>query len=322
MSFTSLWTVLHRAWTGFNEDKASRLGAVLAFYAVFSIAPLLVISIGIAGLVFGQERAEAQIKQQVSELVGPEGGQAVETMVRSAGQPGSGILGTVLGVAMLVIGASFFFGALKDALNTIWGVRPRPELGWWVFVRDNLLSFSMVLGVAVLLLVSLVISAALSAIGSLFGDLQTSGLGMVVQLVIDLLILTPLFALIYRALPDARIAWNDVWLGAAVTAVLFIVGKFLIGLYIGQAGVASAYGAVGSLAVLLLWLYYAGQIFLFGAELTKAYAVEYGSAVVPKVNAEAVTAEARAKQGIPRAEDLRQRAESPSSPAEEQRTRV
>jgi membrane protein len=303
MSASDLWAVVKNAAGDFVEDKASRLGAALAFYAVFSIAPLLVISIGIAGLVFGKEAASHQITSQVEDLVGREGADAVATMVESASRPGSGGVGTVLGVLMLVVGASFLFGALQDALNTIWEVQPKPGRGLLGYLRDNLLSMSMVFGVAFLLLVSLVLSAALAAVGSMLGGGKTGAVGLIIQALVDLAALTPLFAAIYRVLPDARIAWADVWLGAAVTAVLFVAGKFLIGFYLGAAGVASAYGAVGSLAVLLLWLYYASQIFLFGAELTKAYANLHGSRVVPKPHAEPVTAEARAQQGIPKQEE-------------------
>lgn len=301
---TSFITLLKRAGQGFVEDKVARLGAALAFYAVFSIAPLLVISIGVAGLVFDRAAAQQQITRQVEDLVGRDGAAAVQTMVESASGPATGGVGTALGVLMLVVGASFLFGALQDALDTIWEVQPKPGRGIAGYLRDNLLNLSMVFGVAFLLLVSLVISAGLTAFGSLLGGARTSAIGLVIQLVVDLLALTPLFAVIYRFLPDARIAWKDVWLGAAVTAVLFVIGKFLIGFYLGAAGVASAYGAVGSLAVLLLWLYYASQIFLFGAELTRAYANEYGSRVVPKPHAEAVTAEARAQQGLARPADM------------------
>jgi membrane protein len=302
MSASDFWAVGKKAANAFMEDKASRLGAVLAFYAVFSIAPLLVISIGVAGLVFGKDVASHQIISQVEDLVGREGADAVATMVESASKTGSGV-GTALGVLMLVVGASFLFGALQDALDTIWEVQPKPGRGIAGYLRDNLLSMSMVFGVAFLLLVSLVISAGLAAVGSMIGGGKTGAAGMVVQFLVELVALTPLFGAVYRVLPDARIAWNDVWFGAIVTAVLFIVGKFLIGFYLGAVGGASAYGAVGSLAVLLLWLYYASQIFLFGAELTKAYASLHGSRLVPKPHAEPVTAEARAQQGIPKQEE-------------------
>jgi len=293
------WPVVRDAATEWVNDKAPRLGAALAYYTVFSIAPLLVIAIAVVGAVFGRQAAEGQVSQQVEHLVGRDGGQAIETMVKSAGNTGQGTLATVLGVVMLLVGAVGLFGQLQDALNTIWEVQPKPGRGAWGFVRDRLLSLTMVLGVAFLLLVSLVISAVLSAVAGLFGDWQTGVVGQVVTTGVDLVVVTLLFALIFRYLPDAVIGWRDVWFGAAVTAVLFTIGKVLIGVYLGRAGVASAYGAVGSLAVLLIWLYYASQIFLFGAELTKSYANHMGSRIKPKPYAEPVTPEARAQEGLP-----------------------
>ncbi|WP_439620548.1 YihY/virulence factor BrkB family protein [Gemmata sp.] len=298
-SFSSAKSIVVEAASEWVNDKAPRLGAALAYYAVFSLAPLLVIAIAIAGMVLGQEAAQGQISAQVQNLVGAQGGEAVETMVESASKPGAGAIGSVLGVAMLLFGAAGLFGQLQDALNTIWEVQPKPGRGVWGFVRDRFLSLSMVLGVAFLLLVSLVVSSALAAVGTLLGDWQTGTVGLIVTTTVDVVVVTVLFALIYKYLPDAVIAWRDVWFGAAVTAVMFSLGKFLIGLYLGRAGVGSAYGAAGSLAVLLVWLYYASQIFLFGAELTKAYANHLGSRITPKPHAEGVTPAARAEQGLP-----------------------
>ena len=313
MQVTSFWPVVKEAGTQWNADKAPRLGAALAYYAIFSIAPLLVVAIGIAGFVFGKEAAQGQISSQVEQLVGKQGGEAVEAMVESASRPGTGTLGTVLGIAMLLLGAAGLFGQLQDALNTVWEVKPKPGRGAWGFIRDRFLSVSMVLSVAFLLLISLIASAVLSAMSGLLGDFQTGVVGQVVTTALDLVVITLMFALIFRFLPDAEIAWRDVWFGAAITAVLFTLGKFLIGLYLGRAGVASAYGAAGSLAVLLVWLYYATQIFLFGAELTKAYANQMGSRIKPKEYAELVTAEARAQQGLAPKANGREIAKSPSS---------
>jgi membrane protein len=260
----------------------------------------LVIVLAIAGFVFGREAAQGQLLGQIEGLVGPEGGKAIETMVAKGGtQPGSGTLATILGVIMLLVGAAGLFGQLQDALNTIWEVQPKPGRGIWGFVQDRFLSFTMVLGSAFLLLVSLVISAALAAIGGLFGDWQTGVVGQAVNQLISLAVITLLFAMIFKFLPDAKIAWRDVWLGAVITAILFTLGKFLIGLYLGHSSVGSVYGGAGSLAVLLIWLYYSSQIFLFGAEFTKVYANRFGSRIVPAKNAEPVTEEARAQQGIP-----------------------
>jgi membrane protein len=190
---------------------------------------------------------------------------------------------------MLLVGALGLFGQLQDALNTVWQVQPKAGRGMLGFLRDRFLSFSMVLGTAFLLLVSLVISAALSALGGLLGDWGASVIGQIVNAAVTLLVITLLFAMIYRFLPDAQIAWRDVWFGAVFTTVLFTVGKYLIGFYLGRAGTASAYGAAGSFAALLIWLYYSAQIFLFGAELTKAHADRCGSRIVPKDNAVSVT---------------------------------
>jgi membrane protein len=299
MNAKGLWELLKDTGSEWMEDKAPRLGAALAYYTIFSLAPLLVIVIGIAGLVFGHEAAQKQMGAQVQNLVGPEGGKAVEAMVTSASKPGSGTLGTVLGIIMLLVGAAGLFTQLQDALDTVWEVEPKPGRGIWGVVKDRFLSFSMVLGVAFLLLVSLVVSAALSALVGLLGEWKTGVLGHALQVVLDLGVITLLFAMIFKFLPDAEIAWGDVWLGAFLTAVLFTLGKFLLGLYIGQSGVGSAYGAAGSLAVLLIWLYYSAQIFLFGAELTKEYADKYGSRIKPAPHARPVTEEARGQQGIP-----------------------
>jgi membrane protein len=203
---------------------------------------------------------------------------------------------------MLLIGATGLFGQLQDALNTVWEVRPKAGGGIWLFVRTRLLSFSMVLGVAFLLLVSLVLSSVLSAIGNLFMETGESVFVQICASVLDFIVITALFATLYKFLPDVQIPWRDVWLGAVITSFLFTFGKFLIGLYLGRAGVGSAYGAAGSLVVLLVWLYYASQIFLFGAELTKAFSTRMGSRIRAKSYAEPTTPEAKAKEGIPNAD--------------------
>ncbi|MFL5242998.1 MAG: YihY/virulence factor BrkB family protein [Gemmataceae bacterium] len=285
------------------EDKAPRLGAALAYYMIFSLAPLLVIVIGIAGLVFKHGAAESHVIDQMQNLVGEEGAKGIRSMVESAGKHESGLVGSILGIAMLLFGAAGLFGQLQDALNTIWEVEPKPGRGVWGFIQDRFLSISMVLGIAFLLMASLVVSAAVAAFVQLFGDVAAGVVGHVLNEIVSLIVTTLLFAMIFRFLPDAKIAWRDVWLGAALTALLFEIGKFLIGLYLGHSGVASAYGAAGSLAVLLIWLYYSSQIFLYGAEFTKAYANKFGSRIVPAENAVPVTEEARAQQGISRTRD-------------------
>jgi membrane protein len=301
--FKDLWSLLKTAAGDWLDDKAPRLGAALAYYTVFSLAPLLLIAVAVAGFVFGEQAARHQIAQEIQGLVGEEGGRAVQSMLEHAGKPGQGIAASVLGVVLLLVGAAGVFGELQDALNTIWGVQPKPGRGVWEFVRDRFLSFAMVLVIGFLLLMSLVLSAALSALAHLFSRWEFACVSIGLNEVVSLVVITLLFATIFRFLPDAKIGWRDVWLGAAVTAVLFEAGKFLIGLYLGRSGVASAYGAAGSLAVLLIWLYYSAQIFLFGAELTKVYTNRYGSRIVPADNAEPVSPEARAAQGLPPSKD-------------------
>ena len=312
MRVKDLWPLLKEAANDWLEDRAPRLGAALAFYTVFSLAPLLLIAIAVAGLFLGQTAAQDQSAREIEGLVGEEGGRAVQSLLQQANKPGQGIAASILGVVMLLVGAAGLFVELHDALNTIWGVRPRAGRGVWGFVKDRFLSFTMVLVMAFLLLVSLVLSAALSALTHLISRWEFLYAGFCLNELVSLVVIALLFMVIYRFLPDAKIAWRDVWLGAAVTAVLFEVGKFLIGLYLGRSGGAWAYGAAGSLAVLLIWLYYSAQIFLFGAELTKVYANRFGSRIVPAENAVPVSPEARAEQGLPPCKDNPARPETPA----------
>jgi membrane protein len=285
MTLKEFGLLLKEAASAWLDDNAPRLGAALAYYAVFSLAPLLLIAIFVAGLFFGRGAAQDQIIAQLKGLVGEEGGKAIHSILEHASQPGTGMLGTVLGVAMLLFGAIGAFVEVQDALNFIWGVQAKQGRGLWGIVKDRLLSFTMVLVLAFLLLASLVISAMLAASVQLFGQWQVGVVGHIANEVVTLLVVTLLFASVFRVLPDAQIRWRDVWLGAAVTAVLFEAGKFLIGLYLGHSSIASVYGAAGSFAVLLVWLYYSGQIFYFGAELTKVYARRAGSPIVAADNA-------------------------------------
>jgi len=288
MQLSAVVQLIREAGSRWMDHRAPRLGAALAFYALFSLAPVLVIVTAIAALFFGVQASQGQIVGQLRELVGEEGGKAVEVMLANANNAHKGTFATVVGIAILLVGAMGLFDELQDSLNLIWGVQPKPGRSWLSILRDRFMSFSMVLCIAFLLLVSLVVSAVLSALTSFLGTWREAVAGQTLELLISLGIITILFALIYRYLPDARIAWRDVWFGAVVTSVLFTVGKLFIGLYLGQAGIGSAYGAAGSFAVLLLWLYYSAQIFLFGAELTRVYADRFGSGVVPAKDAELV----------------------------------
>jgi membrane protein len=272
MSPTAFWALLKEAGCQWWKDNAPRLGAALSFYATFYLAPMLLISIAMTGLIFGRQAAEGRLLGQLHDLVGDEMGAALQATIASANKPSAGILAAVVGTAMLLLGAAWLFGELHDALNTIWKVQPQPGNGVWRFAKYQFLSFSMVLGTAFLLLASLVVSAALAAVGSRFGNWQSFRLGEAMNFGVSFGLITVLFAMIYRFLPDTVITWKDVWIGSVVTSLLFTIGKLLIALYLGYTAVASSFGAAGSLAALLIWLYYSAQIFLFGAELTKAYA--------------------------------------------------
>ena len=274
----ALWQITKEAAGAWSDDNAPSMGAALAYYTVFSIAPLLVIAIAVAGLVFGQEAARGQIFAQLSNLIGDEGGRVIEGLVKSASSPGKSIFGTVLGVLTLLIGATTVFSELQADINRIWEVPPaKHESGLWNLLRRRILTFGMVLGIGFLLLVSLILSAAISAFGTLFAATGWEILLQAINFVIGLAVATGLFAMIYKVLPSVKIGWHDVWIGAAVTALLFSIGKIAIGLYLGKTGVVSGFGAAGSLVVLLIWMYYSAQIFLLGAEFTWVYAHRYGS---------------------------------------------
>jgi membrane protein len=275
MTVKRLWQLITASISAWVDDYAPSMGAALAYYTVFSLAPLLLIVIAVAGMVFGQEAAQGEIFGQIRGLVGEEGAVAVEGLLKSASQPASGILGTLVGVIMLVIGATTVFAELQSALDRIWRIPVSIQVsGVWHLVRTRLLSFGMVLGVGFLLLISLVVSAGLAAFGrwwsGFFGGWEA--LVHLLNFMISFVFITALFAMLYKFLPRVTIAWSDVWIGAAVTALLFNVGKLLIGLYLGKMGVSSGFGAAGSIVVLLIWVYYAAQIFLLGAEFTWLYA--------------------------------------------------
>jgi membrane protein len=261
------------AWSG---DYAPSMGAALSYYTLFSIAPLLLIVIAVAGLVFGAEAARGEIFGQLAGLIGAEGAKAVEGLLAAADRPAQGLMAAIIGVLTLLLGATTVFGELQNALDRIWRAPAREAAkGWWNLLRTRLLSFGMILGIAFLLMVSLVLSAAIAALGKWWGPAEA--LAHVLEVVLSFGLTTVLFALIYKYIPRVHVGWHDVWIGAAVTAALFAVGKLLIGLYLGKSSVASSFGAAGSFVVLMLWVYYSAQIFLFGAEFTWVYAHDYGS---------------------------------------------
>jgi membrane protein len=279
MSAKQIWGLVRASFAAWGEDYASSMGAALSFYTVFSVAPVLLIAIAVAGLVFDTHAAQRAVVSELTGLMGREAAAAVEALLQSARSPSGGVISTTVGVVVLLIGASAVFGELQDALNRIWRAPvPRPP-GLWRLVTERLLSFGMILGVGFLLIVSLVVSAAIAAFGQWWGDaFSYQALVLeVINFVLSVGVITLAFALIYKLIPHVSVQWHDVWIGAAVTALLFTVGKSLIGFYLGKTGVASAFGAAGSLIVLLLWVYYSAQIFLLGAEFTWVYAHAFGS---------------------------------------------
>ena len=263
-----------------RQDHASSMGGALAYYTLFSIAPVLIIVIAVAGFFFGAEAARGEIVAQLRSLLGDDGASAVQGLIESASQPEQGVFATIASILLLFVGATTVFAELQTDLDRIWRAEPaKPLTGIWALVRSRVVSFGMILVIAFLLLVSLVLSAALAAVGKWWGG-WFDGWALFLEIInfaVAFGITTGLFALIYKFLPRAEIAWHDVWIGAGVTALLFTIGKLLIGLYIGRSGIASGFGAAGSFVVLLVWVYYSTQIFLLGAEFTWVYAHEYGS---------------------------------------------
>jgi membrane protein len=275
----SIWDLIKSTASSWSEIDAPRLGAALSYYTMLSIAPLLVICIGVAGLLFGREAAQGQVAAQIQSVMGSESGKVIQDLIVQSSQKSSGIFATAVGIFMLLFGASGVFGELRDSLNLVWGVKPASAGGLKGIIQYRFFSFAMVLGIGFLLLVSLVLSAAIAAAEQFFGQyLPIPGaILQVVNLLVSFASVTILFALLYKVVPDTRIEWRDVWIGAAVTSLLFSVGKALIGLYLGRASVGSAYGAAGSLVVFLVWVYYSAQIFFLGAEFTRQFAQRHGS---------------------------------------------
>ncbi|MDM0014460.1 YhjD/YihY/BrkB family envelope integrity protein [Variovorax sp. J22P168] len=280
MSPQHLFALCRKAVMAWIDDFAPSMGAAISYYTIFSLAPLLVIVIAIAGALFGRDEAQQQIVAQIAGLVGAEGASAVEALLKSASEPERGLIAGAISLGVLLIGATTVFAELQSALDRIWHVpeKQKPQ-GVWAVLRARVLSFGLILGLAFLLIVSLLVSAGLAAFDTWYGGLLPGWelLLQILNVVVSLAILTLLFAMIYKLMPTARIAWRDVWIGALVTAVLFELGKLLIGLYLGKSGVTESFAAAGSLVLLVAWVYYAAQIFLLGAEFTKVYADEHGS---------------------------------------------
>jgi membrane protein len=277
--------LLKQTFREWLQDKAPQLGAALAYYTVFSLAPLILVLLAIIGVLFRDDPAGAwdKITQQMSYFLDPSAMQVVQNIAQKASQPGKSTIATVIGIALALFGASGVFGQLQDALNTIWGVKAKPTRGIWGFLRARFLSFAMVAGICFLLLVSLAIEALLKGFSRYVQSMLPGGIviAVTVYLVFDFAIVVLLFAMIFKFLPDVKIQWRDVWIGAFMTAILFGIGKWLLGFYLGSGAAGSAYGAASSLITLLLWVYYSSQILLFGAEFTQVYAARAGRELEP-----------------------------------------
>lgn len=286
--FVSLVMETIREW---QEDQAARLAAALAYYTTFSLAPLLVLVIAITGLIGGREAAQGLVMAQIEDLVGVEGREFVQSMVESAAVTSTGLTASILGVVTLLLGALGAFNELQNALDRIWDVEPKPIKRWSLrvkqFILKRLLSFSMLLGIGFLLLVSLVISAGLAALNEYLGGfpLLSELMLQFLNLIISLALITLLFAMIFKYIPDIKISWRHVWLGAAITAILFTIGKTLIGVYLGRSEVGSTFGAAGSLVLIMIWIYYSSQILFFGAEFTQVFAKRSGLRAQPDEHA-------------------------------------
>lgn len=298
-----------------SRDKASRLAAALAYYTVFSIPPLMVVAIGIASAFTDRAVVEQQVVNQSAALMGQQGGDAIQTILNSAEEPGKGeLVSTLIGVALLIFGASGVFTQLQDALNTIFGVKPDPKRGIMGLIKERFLSFTMVLTIGFILLVSLVLSTVLTAMSDFVGGLVSEAaiLLWIVSFVISFGVFTLLFALIFKTIPDVKLGWRDVLIGGALTALLFKIGEYALAFYFDRSDPTSAFGAAGSIILLLLWVYYSAQIVFFGAEFTEVYAREMGAGIQPKDGAVPLTDDVRAQQGLSKRREYRRQKYYPS----------
>jgi membrane protein len=286
-SLRTAWVIVKQTFSEWSSDNAARLGAALSYYTVFSLAPVLILVIAVAGLFLGRDAAQGKIVEGLGGMIGTEAATVMQAAIAKAGAHHGGVVASVIGLLTLLVGATGVMIELQGALNTVWKVMPKPGAGVKRFVRVRLLSLALVITLGFLLLVSLVMSAALEGVVHWLGGFvaRWAVLGYVINYGVSLGVIALFFALMFKLLPDATVAWRDVWVGALLTSVLFHVGKYLIALYIGRASVASTFGAAGALAVLLVWIYYSSQIVLLGAEFTRAYANQLGGRVTPDENA-------------------------------------
>lgn len=289
LSFKGIWEALKDSFKGFSEHKITKLSASLAYYTVFSLGPLLLVIISLAGIFFGEQAVQGSIQHQIQGLVGGEAAHQIQDIVKNASKGNKGTIGAIIGFITLIIGATSMFGEMQDSLNTIWGLKPKENAGWKATVKKRLLSFSVVGSLAFLLLVSLTASALIEGLNKRLTNVLpdvTVVLFYIVNIIVALGITAALFGIIFKVLPDANIKWKDIIAGSIFTALLFMLGKFAIGLYISKSNVGSTYGAAGSLVVLLVWVYYSSIILYFGAEFTKSYALKFGSVINPSPYAE------------------------------------
>lgn len=279
------YSLLKQTFQEWLEDKAPQLGAALAYYTVFSLAPLILVLLAVVGFIFRDDPAGAwnKLTQQMSYFLDASAMQVIQNIAQKTSQTGKSTLATIIGIGLGIFGASGVFGQLQDALNTIWGVKAKPGLGIWGFLRNRFLSFAMVAGICFLLLVSLTIEALLKGFSHYMQSVLPGGIviALAVYVIFDFAVVVLLLAMIFKFLPDVKVQWKDVWIGAVMTAILFGIGKWLLGLYLGSGAAGSAYGAASSLITLLLWVYYSSQILLFGAEFTQVYAQRAGRALKP-----------------------------------------
>ena len=305
ITFKGIWGVLKASFTGFSDHKVTKLSGSLAYYTVFSMAPLLVVIISLCGIFLGREIAEGQVYAQLEGFLGRESATSLQELIKNAYLEDKSTIALIIGIVTLLIGSTTIFGDIQDSINTIWGLKPKPKRGWVKMLQNRFLSFSVIISLGFVLLVSLAVTAVLDTFSKNL-QLRFAEVSVVVFYIINqvvtLAVISLIFGVIFKVLPDAIIKWKDVALGAIVTAVLFMIGKFAISIYIGQSDVGGTYGATGSLVVVLLWTYYSSIILYFGAEFTKAYAVAYGSEIYPSHYA-VVTKEVEVESGAASIQD-------------------
>jgi len=305
ITLKGIWGVLKASFTGFTDHKVTKLSGSLAYYTVFSMAPLLVVIISLCGVFLGREIAEGQIYAQLEGFLGRESASSLQELIRNAYLEDKSTIALIIGIVTLLIGSTTVFGDIQDSINTIWGLKPKPKRGWVKMLQNRFLSFSVIISLGFVLLVSLGVTTVLDTFSNKL-QLRFSEVSVVVFYIINqvvtLAVISLIFGVIFKVLPDAIIKWKDVAAGAVVTAILFMIGKFAISIYIGKSDVGGTYGAAGSLVVLLLWTYYSSIILYFGAEFTKAYAVAYGSEIYPSHYA-VVTKEVEVESGADSVQD-------------------